>query len=405
MGGHNLVLIIFSVFLLSSSAYASRVAQFLAPGDFDVTSPKYGGKPNTDISQPLANAWKDACAATTPSRVIVPKGTFQLKGAVFKGPCKAPITVQVDGILQAPPIEAQLANKEFWVQFLEVERLTVSGTGTFDGQGQNSWKDNDCNKNSNCGGLAINVRFDRVKNSLVRDVTSLNSKNFHFNILRCEHLTFQHVTVEAPGDSPNTDGIHMGRSTGINITNTDIGTGDDCISVGDGTRQLTVSKVSCGPGHGISIGSLGRYDNEDDVSGLNIRDCTLSNTLNGVRIKTFPASPKATTASDIHFEKITMNNVANPVLIDQEYCPWGQCNKQIPSKVKISNVSFKNIIGTTSTAEALKIVCAKGLHCDQVVLSDIDLKLSGKGTLTSHCANVQPTITRVPPPLACATKA
>lgn len=51
MGGHNLVLIIFSVFLLSSSAYASRVAQFLAPGDFDVTSPKYGGKPNTDISQ------------------------------------------------------------------------------------------------------------------------------------------------------------------------------------------------------------------------------------------------------------------------------------------------------------------------------------------------------------------
>ncbi|KAL6143974.1 PREDICTED: exopolygalacturonase-like [Fragaria vesca subsp. vesca] len=392
--GHNLVMSIFPIFLLLSIAYA----------DFDVTSSKYGGKPNSDISQPLAKAWSDACASTSPSRIIVPKGTFQLKGASFKGPCKGPIEFQVDGTLQAPQDGAQLIKADTWIEFANLERLTLMGTGTFDGQGQKAWKENDCNKNPKCSSIAINLRFNSVKHSLVKDVTSLNSKNFHVNVLGCEQLTFQHFTVKAPGDSINTDGIHIGRSTGINITDTNIGTGDDCISIGDGTKQLTINKVTCGPGHGISIGSLGRYNNEDHVTGINVKDCTISNTMNGVRIKTWPNSPIATTASDIHFEHITMNNVGNPILIDQEYCPYGQCNTQTPSKVKISNVSFKNIRGTTTTAEAVKIVCAKGLPCDKVVLSDIDLKLTGKGTLTSQCANVQPTITQVPQALACATK-
>ncbi|KAL6219881.1 hypothetical protein ACLB2K_007640 [Fragaria x ananassa] len=107
--------------------------------------------------------------------------------------------------------------------------------------------------------------------------------------------------------------------------------------------------------------------------------------MNGIRIKTWPNSPAASIASDIHFEDIIMNNVA--------------------SKVKISNVSFRNIRETSSTPLALKILCAKGLPCDKVKMTDINLKYNGKqGSLTSQCSNVRSTITRVPNPLACATK-
>ncbi|XP_062009309.1 polygalacturonase-like [Rosa rugosa] len=400
----KLVMVTFSLLLfLSLTSSTSGRRELLADGgEFDVTNAKYGAKPNSDITEALANAWKDACASTSASKVIVPKGTFKVKEASFKGPCKAPIEVQVQGTLQAPEDASQLSKQDTWIEFLYLNDFTLSGGGTFDGQGQKTWKAIDP-KNAKAG--TINIRFHAVKKSLVKDITSLNSKNFHINVISCEQLTFDHVTVTAPGDSPNTDGIHIARSTGVNVTDTNIGTGDDCISIGDGTKQLTITKVTCGPGHGISVGSLGRYDKEDPVEGINVKNCTLSKTTNGVRIKTWAKNPQASTCSEIHFEDIIMNDVQNPIVVDQEYCPWNQCDKQASSKIKISNVSFKNIRGTTSTPLGVKIVCAKGLPCEKVEMTGIDLKFTGTGALTSQCTNVKPTIANVAQPLACATDA
>ncbi|ONI18235.1 hypothetical protein PRUPE_3G203900 [Prunus persica] len=393
------VLPMFVFLLLASTAKAQSAA-------LDVTSEKYGGKPDSDITQALEKAWTDACASTAPSKIVVPKGTFKFVGTTFKGPCKAAIEFQLQGTLQAPVDGSQLPKDDTWIGFDNVDGLTLSGGGTFDGQGAQSWKNNDCNKNRQCKSKHINLRFHLLTNSKILDVTSKDSKNFHVNLLKCEKVEFNGFTVSAPKESMNTDGIHIGRSTGINITATTIGTGDDCISIGDGTKDLTVTNVTCGPGHGIAIGSLGRYPEEEPVSGINIKKCTLTDTTNGVRIKTWPASPKDSTASDIHFEDITMVNVGNPILIDQEYCPWNECKKGVPSKVKISNVSFKNIKGTCTDPVAVKLACSPGLPCENVELSDIDLKYTGdKGPITSVCSNVKPTITRVAQPLACATSA
>lgn len=163
---------------------------------------------------------------------------------------------------------------------------------------------------------------------MIQDITSLNSKQFHINVIGAKNFTLQHVTVTAAESSMNTDGIHVGRSTGVTITDSKIGTGDDCISIGDGTQQMEINKITCGPGHGISIGSLGKYQNEQPVVGVNVKNCTMINTQNGVRIKTWPASLPGT-ASDMHFEDIIMQNVSSPVVLDQVYCPWNKCNAKV----------------------------------------------------------------------------
>nr|ADK92878.1 polygalacturonase [Hypericum perforatum] len=348
---------------------------------------KVDGK--TDDSQAINKAWKDACAATNATTLRIGKGNYMVSKMAFQGPCKSPLTVDFQGTFKAPSNAKNYKNQE-WVSFTNLNGLTLFGGGTFDGQGAVAWSINNCAKTGKCGSLPNNLRMTGLTNSIIRDITSLDSKLFHINIINCKNLTLERITITAPESSLNTDGIHIGRSTGVNITSATIKTGDDCVSIGDGAQQINIEKVTCGPGHGISIGSLGRYHDEQPVVGITVKNCTLTSTMNGVRIKTWPASPSGL-ASNMRFENIIMNNVSNPIMIDQQYCPYSQCEAKIPSRVKISDVSFSGIRGTSATQLAVKLVCSKGIPCQNVAVGDINLAYN-KGQATSQCANVKPQV-------------
>ncbi|KAF7844146.1 polygalacturonase-like [Senna tora] len=333
--------------LMASYAKAQHVI-------FDIR--KYGASPNRDMTQALKNAWKDACASTNAAKILIPTGTYKLGQVDLRGPCKALIEVQVDGIILAPPNPDKLDGNAQWVKFGYIKFFTLFGGGTFDGHGQTTWKHNDCGRNKNCKKLSMNFGFGFLNNSIVRDITSKDSKNFHVNVLGCNNVMFANFSINAPATSPNIDGFHIGRSSEINIIDSFIGTSDDCISLGDGSRNINVLRVTCGPGHGINVGSLGKFTYEEPVEGFTVKNCTFRNTDNGVRIKTWPGAPGTITVSDLHYENIIMVNVSNPILIEQDYCPYNQCSKETPSKIKISKVTFKNIKGTSATPDGVKLI-------------------------------------------------
>ncbi|KAK4799144.1 hypothetical protein SAY86_024509 [Trapa natans] len=353
------------------------------------------------------NTWKEACASTSPSKIIIPKGTFALTEVKFQGPCKSHVEIQLHGILKAP---AHITTKsEGWVTFEHIDKFTLGGSGTFDGQGKAAWKLNDCIREKHEFIIPFNLfifqnlRFNFVSNAIIRDITSLDSKNFHVNVLGCKNITFLNLNVIAPENSPNTNGIHIGRSDGVYITDPIIKTGGDCISLGDGSKNIHITSVSCGPGHGISVGSLGRYAKEEPISGVWVKDCTLTNTENGVRIKTWPSSNPGI-ASNMHFENIKMVNVSNPILIDQQYCPWNQYNRDASSLVQISDVSFKNIHGTSFTPLAVKLACSAKYPCKNVVLGGINLSYSGSASekISFECSNIVPSLSGNQSPEICA---
>ncbi|XP_019100584.1 PREDICTED: polygalacturonase-like [Camelina sativa] len=318
------------------------------------------------------------------------------------GPCKAPVEITLLGTLLADG--SNIHGKDKWVVFRKINGFKLNGGGTFDGEGSAAWRVNNCHKTSNCKKLPISLRFDFVTNAEIRDISSVDSKNFHVNVIGAMNMTFDNVKILAPAESPNTDGIHLGRSDGVSIINSRISTGDDCISVGDGMVNLLVKNVVCGPGHGISIGSLGRYPHEQNVRGIRVINCTVQETDNGLRIKTWPTAACSIVASGIHFEDIILKNVSNPILIDQEYCPWNQCNKQKSSSIKLVDVSFTNIRGTSANKDAVKLLCSKGYPCENVVVGNINIEYTGRdGPATFMCSNVKPKLVGIQNPKACDT--
>ncbi|MQM05908.1 hypothetical protein Taro_038724 [Colocasia esculenta] len=344
-------------------------------------------------AQAFLCAWRAACASKAGSRMVIPEGRFLVNPLAFTGPCNGSVEIQVLGTVLAPAdLGVFPAGKAEWIAFNYIESLVIRGGGTFDGQGASAWPDNDCSKKNatTCHKIPNSIGFNFVKSLIITQITSLNSKKVHMNIFSCQNVTLKGITITAPGDSPNTDGIHISGSSNVKIDEASIGTGDDCISIGPGTRNLFITGVSCGPGHGISIGSLGGRPKEKDVLGITVSNSSFHGTQNGVRIKTWPAS-YALSASNFTFQDIVMDYVKNPVFIDQNYCPRGQCDHEFPSRVKISQVLFKNIIGTSASKVAINLSCSESVPCEDVELNDIDLVYLKKGKArmaSSSCSNV-----------------
>ncbi|KAF6145001.1 hypothetical protein GIB67_013352, partial [Kingdonia uniflora] len=338
---------------------------------------KYGaiadGK--TDSAKAFLWAWKDACAWWGKGTVWIPKGTYLAGPMRFEGPCNGPTVFVVQGTVKAPTNLA-VFDSDTWIRFIYIHRLMIRGGGTFDGQGASAWPYNKCTKYTDCKTLPITLQFDFITDATVRGIHLINSKFFHIQVFQCQKMKFRALKIFAPEDSPNTDGIHIGSSTGIRIYNSIIGTGDDCISLGPGSKDILISNVHCGPGHGISVGSLGRNPNEEDVNGLIVRNCTFSGTGNGVRIKTWAPSPSSM-ARNFTFEHIFMNNVYNPIVIDQQYCPYKYCNQPASSQVQISDVKFRNIWGNSLSKLAVNLLCSQGQPCQNIELRDIYLPYNG----------------------------
>ena len=59
----------------------------------------------------------------------------------------------------------------------------------------------------------------------VKGLTIQNAQQMHFIIARSDSVRVSGVQVSAPGDSPNTDGIHITESTNVVLENCKIGTG------------------------------------------------------------------------------------------------------------------------------------------------------------------------------------
>ncbi|XP_021752147.1 polygalacturonase-like [Chenopodium quinoa] len=342
----------------------------------------FGARPDgrTDSTQAFQKAWSWACRSTRPVTLIVPHGKFVVRPMFFNGPCRKQVTLRIKGTIIGPSDYRVLARSSVWLMFYNINGLVING-GTLDARGHDFWS---CrHRIGYCNNGAQSISFVSCKNVVLNGLKSLNSQKSHMSIKNCNKINLNHLTLRAPSGSPNTDGINVQHTNHFTIYGSLIKTGDDCIALGPGTQNAVINKIACGPGHGISIGSMGNSLREAGVENVVVSNVGFWKTTNGVRIKSW-ARPSNSFVRGITFRNLNMYNVYNPIIIDQKYCPNNQCPHQ-NSGVKISNIKYINVKGVSRTKEAIIFTCSPSNPCTGIKLKDVRLTFGNKPAI-SKCS-------------------
>ncbi|KAK9664970.1 hypothetical protein RND81_14G080800 [Saponaria officinalis] len=95
-----------------------------------------------------------------------------------------------------------------------------------------------------------------------------------------------------------------------------------------------------------------------------------------------------------------MDDVQNPIVIDQNYCPYNlNCPGQ-ESGVEVKDVTYENIHGSSATQVAVKFDCSPKYPCNSIRMYDV--RLTYKGQLaTAFCANAGGIVAGVIEPTSC----
>ncbi|RDY06437.1 Polygalacturonase, partial [Mucuna pruriens] len=386
-----------------------------ANGSFVFNVKSFGavGDGVSDDTEAFMLAWDTACHAQVSGTLLIPNGhVFMIQSTVFKGPCNSNLIFKVDGTIWPPdgPDSWPLnSNKRQWLVFYGINGMLMKGSGLIDGRGE-KWWNLPCkpHKGTNREKVQLGqcdspvaIRFFMSSNLRVEGLIVKNSPKFHFRFDDCQNVHVEKLIIKSPALSPNTDGIHIENTNDVNIYNSVISNGDDCVSIGAGCYNVDIRNITCGPSHGISIGSLGNYNSRACVSNIRVSDTVIKHSDNGVRIKTWQGGRGA--VSKVVFNNIQMDTVRNPIIIDQYYCPTKNCHNQSYA-VSVSNVSYSNIKGTYDVrSPPMRFACSDSVPCTNLMLSQVELlPAQGKISANPFCWKAYGTVqTLTTPPVSC----
>ncbi|MGN6207884.1 glycoside hydrolase family 28 protein [Asticcacaulis sp.] len=234
----------------------------------------------------------------------------------------------------------QLACHAGLLNILSAEDVMIYGEGTIDGRaGFDTWWAPDRiayekrpERGAHPGGAACAWRPRLIyavdsRDLVFEGVTLTGSPSWTLHPLHCADVRAVNLSIAAPADSPNTDGVNPESCTGVTITGVHFTVGDDCIALKSGklsmakqalrpTRDVTISNCHMQDGHGaVVIGSemaSGVYD-------VRVRDCLFTGTDRGLRIKTRRGRGQDAIVRNIAFDNIRMENVGTPFVINSFY--------------------------------------------------------------------------------------
>jgi polygalacturonase len=104
-----------------------------------------------------------------------------------------------------------------------ISNLSITGMGVIDGSGPAYWGKEDRDR------IRFGLIVQGCNNVKVRDISIRDTPMFLMGVMDCDNVVVDGVTLTAPADSPNTDGLQVIDSHDVRISNCLISVGDDGI--------------------------------------------------------------------------------------------------------------------------------------------------------------------------------
>ncbi|KAK1278589.1 putative polygalacturonase [Acorus gramineus] len=269
--------------------------------------------------------------------------------------------------------------------------VVITGdNGTIDGQGS-VWWDWFNKKNLNYTRPHL-VEFINSTGVVILNLTFSNSPFWAIHPVYCSQVHVQRVTILAPLDSPNTDGIDPDSSTDVCIEDCYISTGDDIIAIKSGWDEHGISYARpssnisiyrilgrTGDGAGIAIGS----EMSGGVSEVRAEGIHLFDSKHGIRIKT--SAGRGGYVKNILVSDVIMENVDMAIMITGQYGEHPDEQYDPNALPLIERITIKDVVGTNIRLAGL----LNGIEGDdpfEVCLSNIMFNVSSE--LPWNCSSI-----------------
>jgi polygalacturonase len=319
---------------------------------FDVTSYGASGNGSTVDTTAIQNAINAASAAGGGTVLVPDSGSGVFLAGALTLASNINLDVATGATLEMLSKSQYGSTSTPFISANHVSNVEISGAGAINGDGSTWWADPSSPR-------PFLIEFQNSSTVAVENITLQNSPMEHLTFDGTNDVTINGITISAPSNSPNTDGIDPSGSNYL-IENSTISTGDDDIAVkpqNTTCSNIVINNMAIGTGHGISVGG----QTNDGLNGLTVSNVTFNGTSNGLRLKA--GAGYGGLVQNVSYSNIRMTNVAMPIAITSFYANGGDNFPTDPTAVTAAtlnsttplwkNISFNGITATGASQDGL----------------------------------------------------
>ncbi|KAL4357732.1 hypothetical protein HN51_029027 [Arachis hypogaea] len=280
--------------------------------------------------------------------------------------------------------------------------VITGANGTIDGQGSYWWAKFKQNQTKLTRPYLIEIMYsDQIQ---ISNLTLLNSPSWFVHPIYSSNIIIQGLTIVAPVDSPNTDGINPDSCRNTRIEDCYIVSGDDCIAVKSGwdeygikfgkpTEHVIIRRLTCiSPDSAmIALGS----EMSGGIRDVRAEDITAINTQSAVRIKT--AIGRGGYVKDIFVKGAQLHTMKYVFWITGSYGSHPDNGFDPNALPQITGINYRDFTADNVTYSAR----LEGISKDPfsgICISNVDIRLSQeKNKLQWNCTDVSGVTKNVTP--------